>query len=212
MLERTSAQTVPSFFCVSRSRPSPALYRQMAVVSRQSSPSKDDAALIERAREGDEQALGALYRRHAAHIAGVVYRLLGADAELEDIVQETFVDGLQQLHALRAPDKFRSYLVTIAVRRVQARLSLRYRMRGLARNLFGCTPRVGDARAREEIHSLYGVLQRQNARHRVAWVLHRIEGYTLPEVAEQTQSSLATVKRWITEIDSHLEEEHHGPG
>ena len=174
----------------------------------QSRGTKGDATLVAEAIAGDPQALTAIYRRHASHIAGVVYRLLGSDADLDDIVQETFVDGLRQLSALREPEKLQGYLVTIAVRRIHARLSFRYRMKALARDLFGTAPEVGDAKAREEIHSLYGALRRVPARHRIAWGLHRIEGYTLPEVAAQTEASLATVKRWIADVDRKLEEDH----
>jgi transposase len=32
-----------------------------------------------------------------------------------------------------------------------------------------------------------------------------VEGHTLPEVAEQSEISLATVKRWIAEVDEAVE-------
>ncbi len=162
-------------------------------------------ALVERARGGDEQALSALYHAHAAYLAGVVYRMLGSDADLDDIVQETFIEGYKQLSAVREPAKLRSFFVTIAVRRIHARLSFRYRMAGLARRLFGTTPRVSDPEDASRIQALYEVLAECGPRERMAWVLHRIEGYTLPEVAEQSDVSLATVKRWIARVDNHVE-------
>ena len=63
----------------------------------------DDATLIDQVQTGDEAAFSQLYKRYARHIAGVVYRLIGDDAHLEDIVQETFVIGLRQLDRLREP-------------------------------------------------------------------------------------------------------------
>ena len=39
----------------------------------------------------------ALYAKHARYIAGVVHRLMGDDGELDDIVQETFVDAIEGL-------------------------------------------------------------------------------------------------------------------
>ena len=162
-------------------------------------------ALVERAQRGDEQALSALYHAHSAYIAGVVYRMLGGDADLDDIVQETFIEGYRQLPSIREPSKLRSFLVTIAVRRIHARLSLRYRVTGLARRLFGTSPRVSDPEDASRVHALYEVLAACGARERVAWVLHRVEGYTLPEVAEQTEVSLATVKRWILRVDKQVE-------
>ncbi|NUP05013.1 MAG: sigma-70 family RNA polymerase sigma factor [Polyangiaceae bacterium] len=165
----------------------------------------DDTALIERARTGEEQAFTALYQAHVRYVAGVVYRMLGSDAELDDIVQETFVEALRQLDALRDTKKLRPFLVTIAVRRIHARLSLRYRMRSLATRLFGTAPQVSNPEDAAPIHSLYETLSEFPARHRIVWVLHRVEGYTLPEVSEQSSASLATVKRWIAEIDRKVQ-------
>lgn len=165
----------------------------------------DDVALIAQAIAGEEQAFTALYRRHSTHIAGVVYRMLGADGDLDDIVQETFVQGLRQLASLNEPQKLRSFLVTIAVRRIHARLSVRYRMKALVSGLFGVAPSVSDPDAREPVHELYQRLATVDGKKRIAWVLHRVEGYTLPEVAEQSGASLATVKRWIADVDTQVE-------
>lgn len=164
-----------------------------------------DEALVERAAAGDEQAFTAIYRRHASHVAGVVYRLLGRDGDLDDIVQETFVDALKGIGELRDANKLRAFLVTIAVRRIHSRLSFRYRMKSLAAQLFGVTPSVSDPDAQMGVHALYQALAMLPPKQRIAWVLHRIEGYTLPEVAEQTGASLATIKRWVLAIDRALE-------
>src|SRR5688572_22956838 len=135
-----------------------------------------EAAVVERASAGDERALAWLYRRHSAHIAAIARRSLG-DAEVDDIVQETFVQGLSQLAALREPAKLRSFLVTIAVRRIYARLSLRYRLTALAAQLFRVSPRFSHPDVTERVSALSELLGRAQPRHRVAWVLHRVEGY-----------------------------------
>lgn len=168
----------------------------------------DEAAVIAAAIAGEEQAFTTLYRAHSGYIAGVVYRMLGSDADLDDVVQETFVDGLRQLHALEDPKKLRSFLVTIAVRRIHARMSFRYRMKAIVSNLFGNAPTVSDPEARADVHALYERLGRVDPKKRVAWVLHRVEGHTLPDTAEQVGSSLATVKRWIADVDAEVEARH----
>lgn len=164
-----------------------------------------EASLVAAAIRGEEQAFTGLYKRHAAYVAGVVYRMLGSDGELDDIVQETFVEGLRRLDTLEDPTKLRPFLVTIAVRRIHARLSLRYRMKSLVSNLFGTAPAVSDPDARGQVHALYEELAKVAPKKRVVWVLHRIEGHTLPETAEQAGASLATVKRWIADVDQELE-------
>lgn len=168
----------------------------------------DDATLVAAVRAGDDSAFSALYRRHARAVAGRVYRLLGHDAALDDIVQETFVHGLRSLARLEEPAALRGWLLTIAVRRTHRHLAKCYRSRELSDALRDVQPRVGDARAREEIHALYEALAKLPPKLRVPWVLHRIEGQTLPEVADACEVSLTSVKRFIKQADERLRRIH----
>lgn len=164
----------------------------------------DDATLVAAVRDGEEAAFSMLYRRHARAVAGRVYRLLGHDAALDDIVQDTFVHGLRSLDRLEDPSAVRSWLLTIAVRRVHRHLAKQYKHRALSDALREVHPRVGDARARDEVHALYEALTRLAPKLRVPWVLHRIEGQTLPEVAAACDVSLTSVKRFIRQADERL--------
>lgn len=164
-----------------------------------------EAELVRRAIDGEEAALSLLYRRHAAYIGGLVYRTLGDDGDLDDIVQETFVEGLRQLHTLTDRAKVRPFLVTIAIRRIHRRLSWRYRVKHLVGRLLPIAATVSDPAIREEVSELYRTLGGVHPKHRVAWVLHRVEGFTFPEAAERCGASLATVKRWIAQVDARVE-------
>jgi RNA polymerase sigma factor (sigma-70 family) len=49
-----------------------------------------------------------------------------------------------------------------------------------------------------ELTQLYGVLDRMKPEVRTALVLHRVEGMSVPEVAEAMQVSASTVKRRLS--------------
>ena len=68
-------------------------------------PETDDARLVLRARDprGGQAAFRELYRRHARYVASVAYRMLGADAEVDDVVQDTFTVAAHNLEQLRDP-------------------------------------------------------------------------------------------------------------
>ncbi len=170
-------------------------------------PSDDE--LVARVRDGDEAAFSALYKRHARHVAGVVYRLLGSDANLEDIVQETFVIGLRQLTSLRDGHALRGWLSTIAIRRVKRDLASRYKRRELDEELSAVMPRVTEPAAREEIHALYEALETLPEKLRVPWILHHIEGETLPAVAELCDTSLTSIKRHLGAANQRLRRFRH---
>src|SRR5438094_775056 len=72
-----------------------------------------DAALIAAWQGGDEQAAAELVRRHARALA----RFLGAagapDADLDDLVQETFIRAFRAVGRFRGQCQFRTWLLTI---------------------------------------------------------------------------------------------------
>jgi RNA polymerase sigma-70 factor (ECF subfamily) len=165
----------------------------------------DDEVLVERSSRGDEQAFAALYRRYARYVAGVAYRLMGDTLELDDIVQETFVAASSRLHQLKDGSSVRSWLMTIAVRRVNRRLAARQRRRWLGQEIDREFETVSDQRVRAELDELYDVLDRMPARLRVPWVLARIEGEALGEVAKICNISLATVKRRVAQAEQSVQ-------
>lgn len=169
-----------------------------------SQPSADDATLVEQVKLGDETAFSALYKRHAQHVAGVVYRLIGNDEHLDDIVQETFVIGLRSLERLREPGALRRWLTTIAVRRVQRCLAVRYKSRTLRAELCAVAPQLSEPADGEEVHGLYRALAQLPDKIRIPWMLHHIEGETLPAVAEMCDTSLTSVKRHIAAANERL--------
>jgi RNA polymerase sigma-70 factor (ECF subfamily) len=163
-----------------------------------------DDVLVARVLRGDEAAFTSLYRRHARYVAGVAYRLFGEDSELDDTVQEAFLEAVRGLAKLQDPSRFRAWLVTITVRSVHKRLGKRQRRRKLAAGVGEVMPRASDPGDRVEVDALYDALEQVPPDVRVPWILHKIEGETLPEVARLCDSSLSTVKRRIADAEKRI--------
>jgi len=169
-----------------------------------------DAVLVAAAQGGNRWAQEALFRRHAPLAMGLAYRLLGKDDDVEDVVQEAFFNALKSLHRLRDPQAFASWLAGIVVRmvrRVHRRKSLLRRI-GLYSDasadsnlaLSHSTP----PEVVSELNHIYSLLNTLPIEVRLVFLLRRVEGYTLPEIAELLQCSLSTVKRRWSEADRVL--------
>jgi RNA polymerase sigma-70 factor (ECF subfamily) len=169
----------------------------------------DDAALLAQAVAGSERAFAALYRRHARYVAGVAYRILGSDAELDDVVQEAFCDAARALGGLKDSAGLRAWLASITVRRIHKRLARRRRWRWLVGAAQEVAPTASDPRALGRVDALYEVLGTLPPKTRVPWTLHHIEGETLPAVARMCEVSLATAKRRIAEAEADIERKLH---
>jgi RNA polymerase sigma-70 factor, ECF subfamily len=165
----------------------------------------DDAVLVSRVLRGDTAAFRDLYGRHSRYVAGVVFRLMGDDADLEDIVQDTFVRASERLLTLRAPAQVRAWLVTIAVRLTQSRLTRRRRRSWIRQQITPAAPTASDPRDRAPADELYSALDQVPDKLRVPWILHRVEGYRLEDVAASCGVSLATIKRRIADAQVRLD-------
>jgi RNA polymerase sigma-70 factor, ECF subfamily len=170
----------------------------------------DDATLVAQARAGEEHAFATLYRRHARYVAGIVYRLLGNDSEVDDVMQEAFCDAAGALRGLQDPGEFRAWIARIAVRRVHKRIGRKRRWQWLRGAMEEVTPTTSDPRTRQRVHEVYDALLTLPGKLRVPWILHIIEGETLPSVARLCDISLATAKRRIADAGGRIDRRLHG--
>lgn len=75
---------------------------------------KDDAKIIRQVLGGETQAFAELLERYGAKVYGLVVRLVGTDAEAEELTQDTFVQAYTHLADFRAEADFATWLYRIA--------------------------------------------------------------------------------------------------
>jgi RNA polymerase sigma-70 factor (ECF subfamily) len=168
--------------------------------------------LVVAARAGEEWAREALFRRYARMVYGLVYRLMGSDDEIDDLVQESFMHALAHLGRLSEPQAFGAWLTSVVVRTTHKVL----RRRALARRLGLRGPKdpidpdslvssAAPADVLAELRAVYSVVDRLPARVRVALVLRRVEGMSQDAVAAAMGVSVSTAKRLLVEADLVLQ-------
>jgi RNA polymerase sigma-70 factor (ECF subfamily) len=170
-----------------------------------------DAALVVAARAGEEWAREALFRRYARTGLGLAFRLLGRDDDIEDLVQDCFVQALASLDRLADPQAFASWFTAIVVRTTHKLL----RRRTIATRLGLRRRDVVDVDAliaptappdvHAELRAVYRVLGELPVRERVALVLRRVEGASQDEVADAMGVSVSTAKRLLAAAERRLE-------
>ncbi|MES1182659.1 MAG: RNA polymerase sigma factor [Myxococcales bacterium] len=157
-----------------------------------------DAMLVQALRARDLAAAARFYDRYAPKVRGMVYRVLGADTELDDVVQDVFVAAITSIHKLRDPAMLKSWLLGIAVGRVRDNLRARWRRRWLTFHPFEelldhPAPLVeSQADVAKEVGA---ILDRLPPEERIALLLHRLEGLSLEEAAQTCNMTVSTFKR-----------------
>lgn len=176
-------------------------------------PDRDDdaALLVQRLQRGEREAEELLYRRYARYVAGTVARLVGSLDETEDVLHDTFLIAFAKIRTLRSGQAVRAWLAQIAVSQVHRRLRRKRLLRRLG--LDRGADNVGmellasaecGAETRADLARIDAALAGAPLRERSAWVLRRVEGWSLDEVAAACRCSLATAKRRVAAADERI--------
>jgi RNA polymerase sigma-70 factor, ECF subfamily len=185
----------------------------MTEPTRVTSPSRPHLRLVGRQADAASETrldLPSVYRLHSAYVATVGFRLLGNDAELDDLVQEVFIEANRGLSQLQDAGAVRGWLARICVRRSVRRLRRR-RLRHFLQLDDSQESLSVDASLTPEqlsdVQHAYRALSRFPAEERVVWILRHIEGESLDDIARLCECSKSTVQRRIRAAEARFDRE-----
>jgi RNA polymerase sigma-70 factor, ECF subfamily len=180
--------------------------------------STDDGAVVRRAAAGDAEAFRALFVKHRGDVARLAYRMLSGPSDLEDVVQEVFVQVFRSLKDFRGQSKFSTWL-----HRVTVNVVLMHRRSARSRPVLteeAPEGRLGDDESplpdedverRERMRAFQRLLARLADKKRVVFVLHELEGLSPGEIAEIVSAPVLTVRTRLfyarRELEAMLPEE-----
>ena len=170
----------------------------------------EELRLVADARSGDQRALRQIYAAHHGQVRGHLHRLLGADSEIDDLVQTVFSRAFAALDSFQGKATLSTWLYRITTNTSHNLLRQRYRRQRLklAVRWFGSSAGV-------DVSSSSQVVARDEARRvleqlrpdlREAFVLYHYEGLTLHEVAEVLERPVSTVGDHLTRARRQLRE------
>lgn len=87
----------------------------------------DEAELLERLRAGDEAAYEALVRKYTSRLLAVTRRILSADEDARDAVQEAFIQAFRRLATFHGESRLATWLHRVAVNTALMKLRTRRR-------------------------------------------------------------------------------------
>jgi RNA polymerase sigma-70 factor (ECF subfamily) len=166
-----------------------------------------DEELVERFQAGEASAFSEIFRRHQPAVTRVVARMLGtihrgqtATAELEDLVQDVFVQIYRSLESFRGQARLSTWVYRIAVNVV-----LMHRRSARSRPAFSHSeerpsipaPGLGPEEElvqRKNVEALYRHLGQLSEKKRTVYILHEIEGLSPSEISKIVGAPILTVR------------------
>ncbi len=174
--------------------------RRRDVHGRSGESTRTDTELLESVAAEDLGALGELYDRHQADVRRVIERVTRRSADVDDLVQATFLKLPSLARGFVGGGSARGWLCGIAVRLASRNeRGLRRWMHVLTSLPFGVAPAPPitperHASAREELAVLERTLWKMSPKKRAAFVLVEVEGVPVEDVAAALQVPASSVR------------------
>jgi RNA polymerase sigma-70 factor (ECF subfamily) len=179
---------------------------------------QDEADLIAKAGAGDRAAFRVLYARHRDVVSRLVFRMLSGSRDVDDVVQEVFVQVYKSLKDFRGQSKFSTWL-----HRVTVNVVLMHRRAARSRPTYSEEPHADttpddetvapdvDVDRRERVRAFARIVERLADKKRVVFILHELEGVPPQEIAVIVGAPVLTVRTRLfyarREIEAMLTDE-----
>lgn len=171
----------------------------------------EDVLLVDRCLTGEPAATRELFRKHRPRVHASLFRVLGSNRDMDDLLQEAFIQVFQSLRGWRAEASLATWIDRVAVRVAYRYLSQRGRR--IVTDVLedediggGEGPGARRQMARDGVKRLYAVLDELGAASRLAFTLHEIDGRSLAEVAKLVGSSVTATKLRVWRARKKVEE------
>ena len=160
-----------------------------------------EQSLIERACRGEESALQELFEQHRGDVTRMVFRVMGPDPDVEDVVQDAFIHVYRSIRSFRGESKFSTWLYRVVTN--VARMHLRKR-RSRPRTVDAPVPEIQVmgpeggpdtlTQRNRSLRTLYRHIDALSEKKRTVLVLHDLSGLPPKEIAEIVGAPVLTVR------------------
>jgi RNA polymerase sigma-70 factor (ECF subfamily) len=169
----------------------------------------DDLLLARRCVAGDRSAQKALFQREVRRVHATLYRILGSNGSIDDLVQESFLEIFRSLKNFRGESSLATWIDRCTVRVAYAYLSSKRRrapqLEVVSEIPSGDSSAEDRAMARQAARRFYEELERLEPTQRLAFTLYAIDGKPLDEVAQLMEATLVATKSRVWRARQALE-------
>lgn len=174
----------------------------MAIVSvlESAQEARGVAQLVVAAQEGDRAAFGQLFERFERQVFAIALRRLGHFSEAQELCQDVFVQALQKLDQLRAPEAFGAWIAAITNRMAINRVARQKVAQAADWGVLETVPAedrtpLSQVLAGERHQSVREGLARLPMLDRQTLKAFYVEGHSLKEMSDEFKAPVGTIKR-----------------
>jgi RNA polymerase sigma-70 factor (ECF subfamily) len=163
-----------------------------------------DEVLVERLRTGDRRSFDILYERYFPRVYSFVSKRIGSRADIEETVQEVFINFFASIHGFRGEAPFAAWLFGLTRRTIAGRYKRkRHETVPLPESesdpISAATSQEPDPHENYECHERLEQMERSirqdlTPEQRLLFQLHHLEDRSIQEIAQALEKSEDSVK------------------
>lgn len=168
----------------------------------------DETPLLERLQAGDQRAYAEMVEAHSSRIYHLALRMLGDEAEAEDVLQETFLSAFKSIDSFEGRASLSTWLHRIATNAALMRLRKRQPLSfsvdevtepgngNLIPKVFydWCCLPESELMTQEVRDQMHAAVEDLPDTLRVVFLMRDVEGFSTQETADILDLSLSAVK------------------
>lgn len=172
-----------------------------------------DTELVQRTLQGDKKAFGKLVDKYQGAVYGFCFHLVGNFTDAQDLAQEAFVRAYLDLHQLREPSKFASWLYRVTMN--VCKMWLRKRKTDIASldtmapaEFISALPSPQEIVEKEELQlAVWQAINSLSEKNRLTVTLYYMNGLSYQEIGDFLSVPVTTVKSRLHKARLQLKEE-----
>ena len=167
----------------------------------------EEPEIIQRILTGEKELYEILVRRNNQKLYRVIRSYLSDEAEIEDIMQNSYIKGFTKLYQFKLEASFSTWLIRIAINEALARLKEKgklYRIDGQPENF--TRKMLLDIPDNKQLNPYENLIQKEakrvlenavdhlDAKYKIVYMMREVEGMSSTEIALALDLTLANVK------------------
>ena len=169
----------------------------MSTMSRK--PASPTSEMVFLCQKGERNAQAEFYEKYKGDVARTVFKVFGPDPDLEDVIQDVFIEAFRSIEKFKGKAKVSTWLYRVAFNVALQRLRKRKRRREVAlppsEAAVPCTQTPQRAlENQEQLEMVYKVLDRLTPKKRIVFILHEFLGLNSKEIAGLVDANVLTVR------------------
>lgn len=156
------------------------------------------AELVTACQSNERQAQSEFYLKYRTEVARTVYKVLGPDADMEDVIQDVFIEVFRCIYKFKGKAKVTTWLYRVCVNVALQRLRKRkrrpegYQLPEEEQPNYETPLRKLERKENNRI--VYDILDTMAPKKRVVFALHEIMGLQAKEISTLVEANVLTVR------------------